>query len=143
MKTQNKLCCILKAMSLHFPHNIRIRLAQLQLFLLLPDVAKSLPCSAFLNWDSQQGRDRATSGPNKKNQLGQSYYYINYEEILVLSNLNSKQFRFHGVRPILHTDSKFACFYRESDKANLQALLQSKSLILICQGRPFFNYKVF
>ena len=30
MKTQNKLCCISKAMSIHFPHNIRIRLAQLK-----------------------------------------------------------------------------------------------------------------
>ena len=29
-----------------------------------------------LNWDSQQGRDRATSWRNKKNQLGQSYSYI-------------------------------------------------------------------
>ena len=32
----------------------------------------------FLNWDSQQGRDLATSGRNKKRfQLGQSYSYIN------------------------------------------------------------------
>ena len=28
-----------------------------------------------LNWDSQQGRDLATSGCNKKNQSGQSYSY--------------------------------------------------------------------
>ena len=42
----------------YFPDNIRIRLA-------------------FLNWDSQQGRDLATSGRNKqKFQLGQSYSYI-------------------------------------------------------------------
>ena len=33
--------------------------------------------SAFLNWDSQQGRDLATSGHNiQKFQLGQSCYYI-------------------------------------------------------------------
>ena len=32
---------------------------------------------AFLNWDSQQGRDLATSGCSKKKiQLGQSYSYI-------------------------------------------------------------------
>ena len=45
-----------------FPHNIRIRLALL-IFLLRPDVALSLPCWLLqLNWDSQQGRDRETSG---------------------------------------------------------------------------------
>ena len=35
----------------------------------------------------------------QKNQLGQSYY----EESLVSSNLNSKLFRFHCVRPNLHS----------------------------------------
>ena len=34
-------------------------------------------CLAFLNWDSQQGRDLATSGRNKQIfQLGQCYFYI-------------------------------------------------------------------
>ena len=37
-------------MILDFPHNIRIRLAQLKFCLLHPDVAKSLPC-----WLSQFG----------------------------------------------------------------------------------------
>ena len=52
-----------------FPHNIRIRLAQLifccalTLLCLCP-----VGCLSFekLNWDSQQGRDIATSGRNKK-----------------------------------------------------------------------------
>ena len=56
-----------------FPYNIRIRLAQLDFFL-RPDVAKSLPCVAFLNRDSQQGRDLATSGCNKKS-MGPIFFY--------------------------------------------------------------------
>ena len=64
--------------------------------LLRPDVAKSLPCGclslAFLNWDSQQGRDLATSGCNKnKFQLDQSYSYIMrkvwYHQIWIQNNL--------------------------------------------------------
>ena len=39
----------------------------------------------------------------QKFQLGQSYSYTYYEESLVSSNLNSKQVRFHGVRPRLRT----------------------------------------
>ena len=47
---------------------------------------------AFLNWDSQQGRDLATSGCNiKKIQLGQSYSYIMrkvwYHQIWIQNNL--------------------------------------------------------
>ena len=42
-------------------------------FLLRPDVALSLPCwLSQLNWDSQQDRDRATSGCNKKKELNQT-----------------------------------------------------------------------
>ena len=56
-----------------FPHDIKIRLARLKIFLLRPDVA----VSAQFCWDSQQGRDIATSGCNKiKFQSGQSYSYI-------------------------------------------------------------------
>ena len=56
---------------------------------------------AFLNWDSQQGRDLATSGRNKKKSIG-PILFLCYEESLVSSNLNSKQLRFHGVRPNVH-----------------------------------------
>ena len=55
-----------------------------------------------LNWDSQQGRDLATSGRNKKNSIG-PILFLFYEESLVSSNLNSKLFRFYCVRPNLHT----------------------------------------
>ena len=65
----------------NFPNNIRIRLAELKLFLLHPDVAK-------LNWDSQQCRDLATSGSNKK--ISWAHLILYYEESLVSSNLNSK-----------------------------------------------------
>ena len=34
---------------------------------------------AFLNWNSQQGRGRATSGGNKKNQSVKSYSYIRWK----------------------------------------------------------------
>ena len=54
-----------------------------------------------------QGRDLATSGNNKqKFQFSQSYSYITYEESLVSSNLNSKQFRFHGAHPTVHVHLK-------------------------------------
>ena len=56
------------------PCLIRIRLARLKKFL-RPDVALSLPC-----WLSQ-------------------FLFLYYEESLVSSNLNSKLFRFHCVRP--------------------------------------------
>ena len=58
--------------------------------------------SAFLNWDRQQGRDRAMSGRNKRNQLGQSYSYIMRKVWYISSNLNSKLFRFHRVRPNMY-----------------------------------------
>ena len=53
------------------------------------------------SWDSQQGRNLATSGRNKKNSIG-PILFLYYEESLVSSNLNSKLFRFHCVRPNLH-----------------------------------------
>ena len=42
-----------------------------------------------LNWDSQQGRDRATLGRNKKFFLIGPILFLYYEESLVSSNLNS------------------------------------------------------
>ena len=66
-----------------------------------PDIAKFLLCW-LLNWDSQQGRDLATSGRNKKISIW-PILYLYHEESLVSSNLNSKQLGFHGVRPNQHT----------------------------------------
>ena len=64
-----------------FPHNIRIRLAQLKFFCYPLTLLSFCPVGCLslekLSWDSQQGRDRATSGSNKiKFQSGQSYSYI-------------------------------------------------------------------
>ena len=56
----------------------------------------------FLNYDSQQDRDRATSGCNKKNLIGPILFLYD-KESLVLSNLNSNLLRFHCVRPTVHT----------------------------------------
>ena len=68
-----------------------------------PDVALSLPCwLSQLNWDSQQGRDFATSGCNKKKLMG-PILFLYYEESLVSSNLNSKLLWFHSVRPNVST----------------------------------------
>ena len=58
--------------------------------------------SAFLNWDSQQGRKLATSGRSNKNKISIGpILFLYYEESLVSSNLNSKQLRFHGAHPKL------------------------------------------
>ena len=62
------------------------------------NVAKSLPCWL---WDSQQGRDFATPGQNKKKMIGPS---------LVSSNFNSKLFQFHCVRPSRHTYWSYSPF---------------------------------
>ena len=44
-------------------------------------------------WASQQGRELATSGTNKKNQICQSYSYVNrkvwYHQIWITNNLGS------------------------------------------------------
>ena len=57
---------------------------------MIPDFLHNISL-AFLNWDSQQGRDLATSGHNKKNRTGQSYYNIMrkvwYHQILILTYL--------------------------------------------------------
>ena len=66
---------------------------------------------AFLNWDSQQGRDIATSGSNIFFSI-RPILFLYYEKSLVSSNLNSKLFSFHCVRPYLHT--YFKCVIRHS-----------------------------
>ena len=60
------------------------------------------PDVALWNWNSQQGRDLATSGWNKKKSIG-PILFLYYEESLVSSNFDSKQLWFHGVRPSVHT----------------------------------------
>ena len=86
-----------------FPHNIRIRLAQLNFFLLLPDVG--LPC-----WLSQfrKAELRQPTGQRLSNVRTQQtkisiepILFLHYEESLVSSNLNSKQLWFHGAHPNL------------------------------------------
>ena len=95
--------CFKKTWTIFETDAIRIRLAWL-IFLLHPDVAKSLLCCVSLeklNWDSQQVRDLGMSGcNNKKFPLGQSYSYsimrkVWYHQIWIQNNLG----RFHGVRP--------------------------------------------
>ena len=73
-------------------------------FLLRPDFALSLPCwlSQF-SWDSQQSRDVATSGRNKNAFFIKPILFLYYEKSLLSSNLNSKLFSFHRVKPNLHT----------------------------------------
>ena len=76
-----------------FSIDIRIRLAELKFFMLLPVFANFLPCwLAQFCWDSQQGRELAKSGSNKRKfQFCQSYFYVNrkvwYNQILIPNNL--------------------------------------------------------
>ena len=55
---------------------------------MLPD----FPLNVRINWDSQR------QGATKKISI-RPILFIYYEKSLVSSNLNSKQLRFHGVRP--------------------------------------------
>ena len=61
------------------------------------------------DWESQQNRDRATSGCNKKNLI-RPILFLYYEESLVSSNLNSNLLRFHCAHPNLHTCSTIYLF---------------------------------
>ena len=57
---------------------------------------KSLPCwLSQLNWDSQQGRDRATSWCNRFFLIW-PILFLYYEESLVSSNLNTKLCTYFG-----------------------------------------------
>ena len=75
------------------PIDIRIRLAELNFFLLLPDFANYLPYwLSQQNWPSQQDRKLAKSGSNKNIfQFCQSYSYVNrkvwYHQIWIPNNL--------------------------------------------------------
>ena len=90
-----------------FPHNIRIRLAWLNFFLLRPDLAKSLPCwlSQFSFSKLRQPTGQRLSNvrtQQKKNSI-KPILFLYYEESLVSSNLNSKLLRFHCSHPNVHT----------------------------------------
>ena len=120
-----------------FPHNIRIRLAQLKFFLLPPDVAKSLPC-----WLSQFSfsKLRQPTGQRLSNVRMQQtkisivpILFLCYEESLVSSNLNSKQLRFHVAHPNLHT------FEKKTLKNDLYILNESISISLICSFPNFIQ----
>ena len=52
-----------------------------------------------LTWDSQQCRERTTSGCNKKKISIMPIFFLYYEESLVSSNFNSSLLRFHFARP--------------------------------------------
>ena len=73
---------------------IRIRLAGLNFFFLLPDFSNSnsLPC--WLSQFSWMQQKKISMGP---------ILFLYYKESLVSTNLNSKLFRFHSAHPNLHT----------------------------------------
>ena len=66
-----------------FPYDIRIRLAQLKIFLLLPDVAKSLPCwlaqFSFSKLRQPTGQRLSNVRMQKKNSIG-PILFIYYEQ---------------------------------------------------------------
>ena len=94
-------------MTPNFPHNIKIRLAKLKsLFFLRPDVAKCLPCwlPQFRKAELRQPTGQTLSNirtQETKIAVGPILflYYVS-------SNLNSKQLRFHGIRPNVNISKK-------------------------------------
>ena len=76
----------------------------MKFFLLHSDVAKSVGClsSAFLNWDSQQGRDYSNTRMQQNKISTRPILFLYYEESL---NLNSKLLRFHCVRPNIYPNN--------------------------------------
>ena len=84
-----------------FPHSIRfIKFAQSFFFILRPEVAISLPC-----WLSQFTFSNNVRMQQKRTSI-EPILFLYYEESLVSSKLNSKQFRFHCVRPNVHAKTK-------------------------------------
>ena len=94
--------------------------------MLLADVAKSLPC-----WLSQfrKAKLRQPTGQRLSNVREQQKFsigpilFLYYEESLVSSNLDSKQLRFHGAHPTLHTI--FQCMHNASFKIRKNKLSES------------------
>ena len=72
-----------------FPHRNKIGPIK-KTFLLRPEWRTSV--FAQFSWDSQQGKNRAMSGHNKKVLIGQ-ILFLYYEERVVSSNLNSNLLR--------------------------------------------------
>ena len=110
-----------------FPHNIRIRLAQLKFFLLRPDVAKSLPCwlSQFRKAELSQPTGQRQS--NVRTQQKKSIVpilFLYYEESLVSSNLNSNLLWFHCVRP------------------NIYISLQYSNKMILCLTQTFWSMNI-
>ena len=101
-----------------FPHNIRLKMAQLNFFCCVLTLLCLCPVGclslAFLNWDSQLSSVRTQQ---QKISIG-PILFLYYEESLLSSNLNSKLFRFHCVKltihthPIKHTVSKFSIIFQ-------------------------------
>ena len=86
-----------------FPNNKIIRLARLNCFLLHPDFAQSLSCwlshFSFSKLRQQTGQRLSKDRKQQtKSSIGPTLC-LYYEESLVSSNLNSKQFSFHGAHP--------------------------------------------
>ena len=86
--------CLPNLMIPDFPHNIKIRLAKLKLFFCFILTLLCLcPVGCLSNVRTKQ--NKILIGP---------ILSLYYEESLVSSNLNSKQLRFHGVRPNVLTN---------------------------------------
>ena len=94
-----------------FPIDIRIRLAELNFFCCF--LTLLIFCPVGLLSFAETANRVETEQPQdatKKIQLGQSYSYIMRKVWYISSNLNSKLFRFHCVRPNLDINKKFNLF---------------------------------
>ena len=81
-----------------FPHNIyKNMIGPIEFFLFRPDVAKTLPC-----WLSQFRKATETANRTQQKKSIGPILLLYYEESLVSSNLNSKLFWFHCVRPNIY-----------------------------------------
>ena len=87
-----------------FPIDIRIRLAELKFFLFLPDFANFLSCLSKTKQANRAENQQSQEATKKISIL--PILFLCQQESLVSSNLNSKQLRFHSVRPNIHTPAK-------------------------------------
>ena len=114
-----------------FPQNIRIRLAKLKLLFLHPEVAKCLPF-----WMSQliKAKLRQPTGQRVSNVRVQrkKKIFFYWEESLASSNLNSKLFRFHCVRPNVH----IYCYW----KGAVNVPIFVRTFLLCIEGRRHLLY---
>ena len=96
-----------------FPHYINYKIGPVNFFLFRPDVATG---QRLRNIRVQQLK--ISIGP---------ILFLYYEESMVSSNLNSKQLRFHGVRP--NVDMNFEKISWLSKKKKLVTILKQESNI--------------